>query len=79
MPARCRIFQTVLAAIAWPRPTSWPWMRRCPHVGLAVDHPNLTVRPGQLSDAVRDAVSGSDAVISAHAVTQTWRQRHTTD
>jgi putative NADH-flavin reductase len=34
---------------------------------LSIQHPNLTVRTGQLSatDAVRDAVTGSDAVISA--------------
>ena len=34
---------------------------------LGLDHPRLTVRIGQLSDpdAVRDAVTGSDAVISA--------------
>jgi putative NADH-flavin reductase len=34
---------------------------------LDVDHPGLTVRVGQLSDpdAVRDAITGSDAVISA--------------
>ena len=34
---------------------------------LTLDHPGLTVRTGQLSDAaaVRDVVAGSDAVISA--------------
>jgi nucleoside-diphosphate-sugar epimerase len=34
---------------------------------LTIDHPELTVRTGQLSDAaaVRDVVAGSDAVISA--------------
>ena len=34
---------------------------------LTIDHPRLTIRTGQLSDAaaVRDVVAGSDAVISA--------------
>ena len=38
-----------------------------PSAGLTIDHPELTIRTGQLSDgaAVHDVVAGSDAVISA--------------
>ena len=34
-PARCRIFQTVLAAMGYPRRASSPCTRRCPQVGFS--------------------------------------------
>ena len=44
IPARCRIFHTVLAATCRPSLASSPWIRRCPQVGFSAARRSTSAR-----------------------------------